>query len=263
MPKITDQETRNAGGLLKDKIALVTGAASGLGRAIALDFADQGAYVIASDIDEDKISELGEQLSNRGQAIVQDVTCEKSWRRIIKDVSAHHGALHILVNNAGIGNLGSIEDISLDQFRHIHRVDLDSVFLGCKHALPLMSKVQGSIINMSSLSAMIADSNLIAYDSAKAAVRHLTKSVALHAMDRGYPVRCNSVHPAFVDTPILDGWVVRGTRDEMLQKLGRNIPMGRIGRPEEITCVVTFLASEESRFINGAELVVDGGRLAA
>ena len=165
-----------------------------------------------------------------------------------------------LVNNAGIGSMGSIEEESFENWKLVHAVDLDSVFHGCKTAIPLMKESGGgSIINVSSISGIIAGHNLAAYNSAKAAVRHLSKSVALHCARVGNNIRCNSIHPAFVDTPILDGMVGSDDRAETLRKLGRQIPIGRVGQPDDVAYAVLYLASDESSFVTGSEIKIDGG----
>ena len=199
-------------------------------------------------------------------AIHHDVTEAAAWSATLDATLAEFGGLHILVNNAGIAEGGSIEDTDLDTWRRVHAVDLDGVFLGCKLALPHLqasggghASGGGSIINISSIAGIVAGHNMAAYNSAKAAVRHLTKSVGLHCAKQGYGIRCNSVHPAFVRTPILDGLVARFGAQEAYAKLGRQIPLGRIGEPEEVAYGVLYLASDESSFMTGAELVLDGG----
>ena len=148
----------------------------------------------------------------------------------------------------------------LESWRNVHAVSLDSVFLGCKLAIPLMAgSGGGSIVNISSISGIIASHNMAAYNSAKAAVRHLSKSVALHCARTGNGIRCNSVHPAFVDTPILDMMAAAVGRDEVVSKLSRQIPLGRIGKPDDVAFAVLYLASDESGFVTGTELVLDGG----
>jgi NAD(P)-dependent dehydrogenase (short-subunit alcohol dehydrogenase family) len=175
------------------------------------------------------------------------------------------GGLHVLVNNAGIGLTKDLEDITLQEWRRVHAIDLDGVFLGCKLAIPLIARtvketgLGGSIVNISSISGIIAGHNMAAYNSAKAAVRHLSKSVALYCARKGYGIRSNSVHPVFIATPILDPLVTRFGRDEAYAKLGRQVPLGHIGEPDDIAYAVLYLASDESKFVTGAELKVDGG----
>lgn len=251
-------------GRVSEKIALVTGAAQGLGAAIARMLAKEGARVALSDINVDGARKVAEEINaghaGRAIAIEQDVTQEAAWQRALEKLKAQLGGLHILVNNAGIGSIASIEDETFDNWRHVHAVDLDSVFLGCKYGVPLIAQSGGgSIINISSISGIIAGHNLAAYNSAKAGVRHLSKSVALHCARAGNNVRCNSVHPVFIDTPILDGMAKDGDRQSALQKLARQIPLGRVGQPDDVAYAVLYLASDESRFVTGTEIRVDGG----
>lgn len=247
-----------------DKVALVTGAAQGLGAAIASMLANEGAQVVLTDINRDgarrQAHDINSQHPDRAIAIDHDVTNADDWSRVVKDTKDTFESLNILVNNAGIGSIGSIEEESFENWRHVHAVDLDSVFLGCKASIPLISQSGGgSIINISSISGIIAGHNLAAYNSAKAAVRHLSKSVALHCARKGNNIRCNSVHPVFVDTPILDGMARNGDREATVRKLGRQIPLGRIAVPDDVAYAVLYLASDESQFVTGSELKVDGG----
>ncbi len=251
-------------GRVDGKQALVTGAAQGLGAATAALLAAEGARVLLTDINEDGVAaraaEINERFPDRALALGQDVTDEARWREVIGFAADRLGGLNILVNNAGIGSIGSVEDETAETWRRVHAVDLDSVFLSCKYAIPVIAASGGgSIINISSISGIIAGHNMAAYNSAKAAVRHLSKSVALHCAREGNGIRCNSVHPAFIDTPILDGFAAHGGRDEALRKLSRQIPLGRVGSPDDIAYAVLYLASDESRFVTGTELVVDGG----
>jgi NAD(P)-dependent dehydrogenase (short-subunit alcohol dehydrogenase family) len=167
------------------------------------------------------------------------------------------------VNSAGIGLGKTVEDITLEEWRRVHAIDLDGVFLGCKHGVREIKKhthrLGGSVINISSISGIIAGANMAAYNSAKAGVRLLSKSVALHCAKSGYNIRCNSVHPTFIDTPILDRYRDRFGNEVMQQKLGRQVPIGRLGRPEEVGWALVFLASDESSFMTGSEVVIDGG----
>ncbi|MGB5246433.1 MAG: SDR family oxidoreductase [Woeseia sp.] len=247
-----------------NKIALVTGAAQGIGAAVAMMLADEGAEVLLTDINTDGVNAqadaINEKHAGRARSFTHDVTSQDDWRQAIQIVEEEFGGLHILVNNAGIGALGNVEEETLENWRHVHAVDLDSVFLGCKMALPLMrASGGGSIVNISSISGIIAGHNLAAYNSAKAAVRHLSKSVALHCAREQNNVRCNSVHPVFIDTPILDGMARGSDRDAALKKLGRQIPLGRVGKTADVAYAVLFLASDESGFITGSEIRIDGG----
>ncbi len=252
------------GGRVDGKVALVTGGGSGLGRAISEMLAREGARVAVTDIDEaaaqDIASSINAETPGAAIALAHDVTEAAAWSAALERTVAEFGGLHILVNNAGIAEGGSIEDTDFETWRRVHAVDLDGVFLGCKLALPhIHASGGGSIVNISSIAGIVAGHNMAAYNSAKAAVRHLTKSVALHCAKQGYGIRCNSVHPAFVRTPILDPLVERFGVEEAYAKLGRQIPLGRIGEPEEIAYGVLYLASDESSFMTGAELVLDGG----
>ena len=251
-------------GRVRDKIALITGAAQGLGAAIASRLAVEGATVLLTDINEEGVRDQAERINReypgRATARVQDVTSEGDWRTILDVADQELGGLNVLVNNAGIGSIASVEEESLASWRRVHAVDLDSVFLGCKYAIPVMAKHGGgSIVNISSVSGIIAGHNLAAYNSAKAAVRHLSKSVALHCARSANGIRCNSVHPAFVDTPILDGMAGSSDKNETVRKLTRQIPLGRIGHPDDVAFAVLYLASDESSFMTGAELLLDGG----
>lgn len=190
----------------------------------------------------------------------QDVTSESDWKDAIAAARETLGGLSVLVNNAGIAQLGSVEDLSLDEWRRGMSVNTDSVFLGCKHALPLMRENQpASIINLSSIAGLIASHNFAVYNASKAAVWLLSKSVALHCARKGWDIRCNSIHPTFIKTPILDSLI--GERDEatVLAKLARQVPIGRLGAPEDIANAIVYLASDESRFMTGAEIKLDGG----
>lgn len=248
---------------LSGRTALVTGAASGLGAAIAARFAAEGADVIVSDIDGNRAQAHAATLEGRAIAIKLDVTSAESWANAIASSEREFGKLDILVNNAGICLAGSVEDLSYEDWRLTHAVDLDSVFLGSKAAIPLMSRtsaeVGGAILNISSISGMVAAGNMAAYNSAKAAVRHLTKSIALHCAKKRYGITCNSLHPTFVDTPLLDEFAGERSREETLEKLARQIPIGRIGVPDDVAWAAVYLCSPEAAFITGAELAIDGG----
>ena len=242
------------------KVALVTGAASGIGRASAIMLAAQGARVVVTDINEDGAAVVAAQIGDNAMHIAHNVTDEQAWVEVLGNTAAEFGGLHVLVNCAGTAITGSVEDTSLEDWRFLHALDLDSVFLGGKYAIRHIAESGGgSIVNISSISGIIAGHNLAAYNSAKAAVRHLTKSVALHCAREKNNVRCNSVHPAFVDTPILNNLIRSEDRRAALDKLARQIPMGMVGMPDDVAHAVIYLASDESRFMTGSELILDGG----
>lgn len=251
-------------GRVAGKMALVTGAAQGLGEAIALRLAREGAKVTVTDINgagaEQTAAKLNEIAPGAGFAYTHDVTSSEQWQAVLKDAHGAMGGLNILVNNAGIGPFANVEDVSLEEWRNVHAIDLDGVFMGCKYALPLMrDHAPGSIVNVSSIAGLIAGHNVAAYNSAKAGVWLFSKSVALHCAKRGYQIRCNTVHPTFIDTPILDGIKESLGEDVAKQKLAKQVPLGCLGEPDDVAYAVLFLASDESKFITGAEVKIDGG----
>jgi NAD(P)-dependent dehydrogenase (short-subunit alcohol dehydrogenase family) len=243
-------------GRLQGKLALVTGAASGLGQAITRCFVAEGAQVAIADIDTEGGEALAAELGDAARFVRLDVADEESWLAALGTCER----LDVLVNNAGITTLGSIEEVTLAQFMHEIEIDVVSVFLGCKHVIPLMREAGGSIINMSSMTGVRAQANLVAYNAAKAAVTHITKSCALHYAKQGYPIRCNSIHPGAIHTPILDKVLAQSDNAEALYASWvATHPVGRLGKPEEIAAMALFLASDESAFATGAEFRVDGG----
>lgn len=245
---------------LEGKTALITGGSSGLGNAMVRRFVAEGARVIIADIDIQNGQSLADELGNKASFQLLDVSLEDHWKRVLED----GGAVDILVNNAGITTFGSIEDLTLDQFRHEFEVDVIGVFLGCKYGVANMKANPkasgGSIINMSSLAGVRATGSLTAYNAAKAAVTHMTKSVAMHCATSGYGIRCNSIHPGVIHTPILDKVLAQVPNpDEVYAGWVATHPIGRIGRPEEIAAMAVYLASDEAGFTTGAEFRVDGG----
>ncbi len=250
-------------GRVSGKTALVTGAAQGLGEAISRMLVAEGATLVATDINKAGVEALARELnadSERVVALEHDVTDLKRWADVVAECETAFGGLNILVNNAGIGSVGNVVQESVEMWRKVHAIDLDSVFYGCKSAIPLMAKSgPGSIINVSSISGIIAGHNMASYNSAKAAVRHLSKSIALHCAHDGNGIRSNSIHPVFIDTPILDDITRNMPREEALEKLGRQIPLGRVGKPVDVAYAVLYLASDESSFVTGTELLIDGG----
>ena len=240
--------------LLQDKLAFVTGGASGLGEAIVRAYAAEGASVIIADIDVAGGTALSSELG--AHFVSLDVTQESSWAAAV----AAFNRIDVLVNNAGITTLGSIEEITLDQFRHELDIDVLGVFMGTQAVLPRMKTHGGSIINMSSLSGVKASSNLVAYNAAKAAVTLMTKSCALHFAEKGYGIRCNSIHPGAIHTPIIDKVLAQSDNPQALYQSFVDVhPVKRLGKPEEIAAMAVFLASDASAFATGAEFRVDGG----
>lgn len=247
---------------LKDRIALVTGGASGLGAAIASRLANEGAIVWVTDIDLSGAESHAATLPG-ARAIQLDVTSRTQWQAAIAAVSEKHVSLDILVNNAGITTMGSIETLDVDAFRYELEVDVIGVFLGCQTALPILTRHGGSIINIASAAGLRADPELVGYNAAKAAVTLMTKSVALHCAKSGYGIRCNSVHPGAIHTPIIDK-VLAQVPDpkKTMAEFESWHPVGRLGQPEDIAAITAFLASDESRFATAAAFSIDGGMAA-
>lgn len=245
-------------GRLTGKTAIVTGAATGLGRADAVALAREGANVVVTDLNEADGQRLVDELNaaRTGSAVFmkQDVREEARWQEVIAETVKRFGGLHVLVNNAGMVKIATPETCTLDEFRLQNAVMSEGVFLGCKHAIPAM-KVSGggSIINMSSVASHLGYPVYFAYSAAKGAVRSMTKSVAIHCQMNKYNIRCNSVHPGAIDTQM-----VRDSTKQLGMEMSawEQSPTG-IGQPTDVANVVVFLASDESRFVNGAEIVLD------
>ncbi|MFN3313956.1 MAG: SDR family oxidoreductase [Hyphomonas sp.] len=252
-------------GRVSGKMALVTGGAQGLGEAIGRMLAKEGAKVTLTDINGAGAEAVAASINaahgaGTAFAFQQDVTDEARWKEVAQAAHDAMGGLNVLVNNAGIGSIGSVEDETYEIFRKVQAVDVDSIFLGCKYCIPLMrDHGLGSIVNISSIAGIIASGNYVSYNTAKAAVRHLSKSVALHCAKTGGQIRSNSVHPVFINTPILDRTKEMFGEEKALEKLGRQIPLGKVGEPDDIAYAVLYLASDESKLVTGAELKVDGG----
>ncbi len=248
--------------LLKGKVALVTGGAKGMGASHCRLLAERGAAVIIADVDPSG-EKLAAELRAEGRHAHfthLDVTSESSWTQVVDDALAAHGKVDILVNNAGVVVLKPVEDCTPEEFDFVFNVNIKGVFLGCKHIIPKMKDHGGSVINMSSMCGVRAHADLAAYNAAKAAVTHLTKSVALHYARQGYGIRCNSVHPGAVHTPILDKVMAQVEDGQALYNSWvATHPVGRLGKPEEISAIVLYLASDESAFATGAEFRIDGG----
>lgn len=254
-------------GRMRGKKVLITGAAGGLGEAMAKMMAREGAVVALTDLDGDGAKRVANGISGhhpgRAFSYQHDVTSEDAWVEVLKRATKDMGGLSVLVHNAGIGgSLTFVEATELDMWRKVHAVNTESILLGTKHALPYLRDNQpGSIVVISSIAGLLAAPGMGAYNSAKAGAWLISKTIALECAKQKIDVRCNSVHPAFIKTPIIDPFVAMTGGDEEAAhaKLARGIPLGRIGEPDDVAYAVLYLASDESRFVTGTELRVDGG----
>jgi NAD(P)-dependent dehydrogenase (short-subunit alcohol dehydrogenase family) len=249
---------------LHNKTCVITGAARGIGAAIAEAFADEGATVILTDIDFKAVEKTAAKLN--AQAFELDISQEAQWERLADD----YPAIDVLVNNAGItGFEDSIasqnpEEVSLEDWRRVHRVNLDGTFMGCRYAIKAMRPAKaGAIINISSRSGMVGIPQATAYASSKAAIRNHTKSVALYCAEQGLNIRCNSIHPAAILTPMWEPMLGDGEdREARMASFVADTPARRFGQPEEVAALAVLLASDEARYITGTEMTIDGGLLA-
>ena len=253
----------SSAGRVAGKIALVTGAASGIGRACAEILAREGASVVLTDVQasgEDVAAGIV-KAGGKARFVGHDVTSESEWKSIVAGIEKAEGRLDVLVNNAGIAVAGLIHELSLEDWRRQMAVNVDGVFLGVKSSLPLMRKGKaGSIVNISSIAGLRGAANLSAYCTSKGAVRLFTKSVAIECAAMQDGIRCNSIHPGLIETPIW-GQVVPGSNEPMDLDAAAalRVPLRRKGLPDDIAKVVLFLASEDSGYMTGEEVVVDGG----
>ena len=234
---------------LKNKIVLVTGAAGAIGGAIVAAIKGAGGMALASDL-----------AGRPGIDHALDVSAEAEWQRVTGEIAQRHGHLDGLVNAAGIATVGHVEKTDFAEWRRVLSVNLDGTFLGCKYAFPLLRKRGGSIVNMSSVLGLIGSANIAAYTASKGGVSLLSKSVALHGARYKPPVRCNAVCPAFIEGPMVDG-IAQSSRDPatIRNKLALDIPLGRLGAPEEVAKLCVYLLSDDSSFITGADVPIDGG----
>ncbi len=252
-------------GRVAGKKAFITGGAQGLGAAMARMLAEEGAKVSIADINHVGAKTVAAEINAaRGEdtafAFPLDVTKEDQWIYALEEADAAMGGISVLVNNAGISRGGNIEQLSYEDWKLVMSVNVDSVFLGTKHALRYMRAHQpGSIINISSIAGLIAAHNSPVYNASKAGVWLLSKGIALHCAKQGLDIRSNSIHPTFIDTPILDPLRQQFGTEVAHGKLARQIPLGHIGEPGDIAQAVIYLASDESKFMTGAELKLDGG----
>src|SRR6478672_1189969 len=257
-------------GRVEGKKALITGAAGGLGEAMAWMLAREGAKVAVTDIDGPRAQALAAAINadhpGAAFAFTHDVADEAQWVSVIGAAVAALGGLSVLINNAGVGGpLAFVEADTVENWQRQYEINLKSVMLGCKHAMPhLRDGAPASIINISSIAGLAAAPGMGAYNATKAAVWMYTKTLALEAAKAEWNVRCNSVHPVFIKTPILDPFVAMAAGDEAKahERLSRGIPLKRIGEPDDVAYCVLYLASDESKFVTGTEFKIDGGMLA-
>lgn len=254
-------------GRLAGKTALITGGAGGLGRAMAWMMAREGARIAVTDVDGPAARALAEEINaeiaDAAFGFAHDVTDEAQWASVVAEAASAMGGLSVLVNNAGVGgDLVFVEGDTAANWDRQYQINLRSVMFGSKHAMPhLRAAAPASIINISSIAALAAGPGMGAYNATKAGVWMYTKTIALEAARAEWNVRCNSVHPVFIKTPILDPFVAKAGGDEDLahQKLARGIPLKRIGEPDDVAWCVVYLASDESKFVTGSEFKIDGG----
>lgn len=257
-------------GRVAGKRVLITGGAGGLGQAMAWMMAREGARLAISDVDgaaaERLAQAINDEIADAAVAYAHDVRCEEDWARVVEVAARDLGGLSVLVNNAGVGGpLAFAEDDTVENWQRQFEINLRSVMLGCKHAMPhLRAAAPAAIVNISSLAGLVAAPGMGAYNATKAGVWMYTKTVALEEAKNGWNVRCNSVHPVFIRTPILDPFTAMAGGDEARahERLARGIPLKRIGEPDDVAYCVLYLASDESRFVTGAEFKIDGGTTA-
>ena len=251
-------------GRIEGKTALVTGAASGIGLQTSIRLAEEGTRVMMTDINLEEGLQQAEKIGTNATFLKLDITEEEEWISVLDETVKRFDRLDILVNSAGMVLIADVEQITLEEWRKVHAINLDGTFLGCKHGVRVMKEFgAGSIINLSSVSGIIGGFNLAAYNSNKGAVRMLTKSVALHCARAGYGIRCNSIHPTFIETPMLES-MIRDSPDpeKARQTLVRQVPLRQIGKPDDVANMIVYLASDESTFVTGTEMVIDGGVIA-
>lgn len=249
-------------GRVSGKVALVTGGALGIGKASAELLAREGAQVVVSDIKVEEGQAVVEHINNQGGEAIfvqQDTTSEAQWQQVIKAAFDSFGKLNIVVNNAGIALDKHVEETTLDEWRKVQDINLDAVFLGTKYGIEALKKSGGgSIVNLSSIEGLIGDPDLAAYNASKGGVRIFTKSAALHCARAGYGIRINSVHPGYIWTPMVQA-LAEGENTEKYERLVSLHPIGHLGEPDDIAYGILYLASDESKFVTGSELVIDGG----
>lgn len=244
---------------VEGKVCIITGAASGVGREDALLLAREGAKVVLTDLNDEAGRQVAAEIGENALFIHQDIASEADWQNVIKVTLERFGRLDVLINNAAILALGSIEDTSLELWQKVQKINTEGYFLGCKYGVQAMKESGGgSIVNMSSVAALGGMPMFCAYSASKGAVAAMTRSIALHCKQQGYRIRCNSVHPDGINTPMTQA--LTGGQAIPQETLDQD-PMNRMCAPRDIANVVLFLASDESRFVNGAEIRVDNAQL--
>jgi len=250
-------------GRVTGKTAIVTGGALGLGKAAAVMLAREGARLVVTDLKEAEGQAVVAGIKSAGGEAIfvkQNVAVEAEWQGLMEATLKAFGRLDVLVNNAGIAFSGDVEHTTLEDWRRVQSINLDAVFLGTKYAIAAMKDHGGSIINLSSIEGLVGDPVLAAYNASKGGVRIFTKSAALHCAKSGYKIRVNSIHPGYIVTPMVENFVAesedaKATREALVALH----PLGHLGEPDDIAYGVLYLASDESKFVTGSELVIDGG----
>lgn len=252
------------GDRLSGKFCIITGGARGIGKAIGQAFVNEGATVLLTDIDAEELASAGSDLDCETRQL--DVRSEADWDALLENCPT----ADVVVNNAGVTGFESgtapqdPENVALEDWHEVHRVNLDGTFLGCRYAIRAMkAKGTGSIINISSRSGMVGIPGAAAYASSKAAIRNHSKTVALYCAQQGWNIRCNSIHPAAIMTPMWEPMLGKGEqREAAIRALVRDTPMRRFGEAEEVAAIAVLLASDEATYVTGAEMTIDGGILA-
>lgn len=242
-------------GRLEGKVALVTGGAKGLGEADCRLFAAEGAKVVVADVDPD-----GQKVADDIDGVFMrlDVTSEDNWKQAVADIKEKFGALHVLVNNAGIVEVGNILSTSIEDWRKINAVSSDGTFLGCQNCIPLMIESGGgSIVNMSSIASLQGEYYVTAYCAAKGAVEALTRAIAVWSVQENQKIRCNSIHPSGIATPMVASMPDKMAQADMIRTDPRGARSSKLGEPNDIAYMALYLASDESKFVNGTAMRVD------
>ncbi len=250
-------------GRVDGKVAIVSGGASGIGRETCKTLAREGARVVVADINTQSALKVADDIGDAALAVTLDVTKEPQWENCVSECIEHFGRLDIVVNGAGVGFSGNFEETSLEQWQGMIDINLTGVMLGCKHGIKGIkaSDNGGSIINMSSLGGLVGAPDIAGYCATKGGVTLLTKSVALHCAQYKLNIRCNSVHPTYVDSEMLDPIAeMFESRQAMVSAMSEEVPLGKLAQPQDIANVILFLASDESAMMTGSPVIVDGGQ---